>query len=543
MNAAWLCLGAMLFFALGYRYYSRFLAQKVFQLQADEAMPALTQSDGKDFVPAPTHVLLGHHFASIAGAAPIVGPAIAIVWGWGPALLWIVLGTIFLGAVHDFSTLVMSIRHGGQSMGSLSGLVLGPRSRVLFLWTIFALVVLVCAVFARAIASLFVAQPATVLPINAEILLALGLGWLCYRKGFKLLWPSLLALLIMYALIPVGLKFPFSLESLVPVTQVGTLWILLLFAYALVASLLPVWLLLQPRDLINSHQLVVGLLALLAAILIGQPKMSAPFFNPGFAGAPPLFPLLFVTIACGAISGFHGLVSSGTSSKQLASAPDARPIGYGAMLGEGLLAVIATLAVGAGLGDWAGHYHSYAAAASGGVSHFVTGSANLLAGIGLPREPAAVVVAILVISFAATTLDTAVRIQRYILQELGALYHWPWLQRPAVAASVAVLIPLLLCLAGQEQTLWPLFGATNQLLAGLSLLVVSFWLYQQKRPWLYTGLPAGLVLMVSGLALLVNMQTYLAAGQYLLVFGTCALFGLLGWILWEARQRLGQRAI
>lgn len=540
MNAAWICIAALLIFTLGYRWYARFLAQKLFVLRDDEAVPAHSLRDGKDFVPAAKHVLLGHHYASIAGAAPIVGPAIAVIWGWGPALLWIVLGSVFLGAVHDFSTLVMSMRHEGKSMGHLSGLVLGERSRVLFLWTIFALVVLVCAVFARAISSLFMAQPATLIPINAEIILALVIGWLCYRKGFKLLWPSLIALVIMYGLIPVGLAFPLRLDAFLPAAFVGNTWVILLFAYALIASLLPVWVLLQPRDLINAHQLAVGLVLLLLSVLIVRPEMTAPFLNTAAEGAPPMFPFLFITIACGAISGFHGLVSSGTSSKQLACAKDAKTVGYGAMLGEGLLAVLATVAVGAGLGDWAGHYHSFGQAAKSGVTYFVSGSAHLLGGLGLPEGPAAVVVAILVISFAATTLDTAVRIQRYILQELGEIYGWSTLQKPLPAALVAVTIPLLLCLAGQEKFLWPLFGASNQLLAGLSLLVISLWLYRQGKNWLYTGIPAVLVLSISGLSLLLNIQSYLREGKYILVATGCLLFGLLGWILFELQRVLKQ---
>lgn len=530
MNAAWLCLGSMLFFALGYRFYARFLSVRVFQLDPAERVPAHAQADGQDFVATDKHILLGHHYASIAGAAPIIGPAIAVIWGWGPALLWIVLGSVLMGAVHDFSTLVMSVRNGGKSIGSLSGQVLGERGRNLFLWSILALVLLVCAVFARAIAKLFVAQPATVIPINFEIVVALLIGWGCYRKKIPLLWPSLLSLLTLYGMIAVGLRFPISLTGLWPGQEI-TLWVLFLFAYAFSASLLPVWMLLQPRDLINSHQLFVGLGALLLAIFVVQPSMQAPMLNTSLSGAPPLFPLLFVTVACGAISGFHGLVSSGTSSKQLNTAPDARLVGYGAMLGEGLLAVIATLAVGAGLGNWAVHYPDFPTAASGGVSNFVNGAAQLLAGIGLPLDISKVVVALLVISFAATTLDTAVRIQRYLLQELAEIYSWSWLKRPLPAALLATLLPLLLCLAGQEQTLWPLFGASNQLLAGFSLLVVTLWLKAQGKAWQYTGVPMVLVLLVSGCALLINLQEYLAQGQWALLVAGSLLAGLFVWIL------------
>lgn len=539
MNAALVCLGAMVLFALGYRFYSRFLSQNVFALSADEPMPSETLRDDMDFVPTDTHILVGHHYASIAGAAPIIGPAIAVIWGWVPALIWIVFGTIFMGAVHDFSTLVMSTRHQGKSMGAISAKVLGERSRSLFLVSIFALVLLVCAVFARAISALFVAQPATVIPINFEIVVALAIGYVCYKKGMKLLWPSVVALVALYAMVFVGLQFPITFGTLAVATQ-QNIWIILLFAYAFVASTLPVWMLLQPRDLINSHQLFVGLGFLLLSIFIAAPPMVAPAIQlGGVEGSPPVFPFLFITIACGAISGFHGLVSSGTSSKQLKSAIDARPVGYGAMLGEGLLAVIATVAVSAGLADWAGHYHNFQAAASGGVKHFVAGAAQLLSGIGIPVDVAAVLVAILVISFAATTLDTAVRIQRYILQELGEIYKVPALQQPYVAAFVAVLLPLVLCFAGQEKALWPLFGASNQLLAGLSLLVVTLWLKSEGKPWVYTGVPMVLILSLSALSLVMNLNTYLQEGKYLLLSTGLLLLVIFVWIVLEAWKQAG----
>lgn len=540
MSAAWICLAGLVVLALGYRFYSRFLAERVFRLDPDEPVPAVTREDGVDFVPTDRHVLLGHHYASIAGAAPIIGPAIAVVWGWLPAVVWVVFGTVLMGAVHDFSTLVLSIRHQGRSVGAISEAVLGRRSRTLFLLVIYFLVFLVIAVFADAIATLFQKQPATVIPINFEIIVALLIGWLTHEKGLKLLWPSLLALVALYAMVWVGVQVPVELPAVGPLGP-KMVWIVLLLTYAFVASVLPVWVLLQPRDFINSHQLVVGLAALLLGIFIANPQMIAPAINTAPADAPSWFPFLFVTIACGAISGFHGLVSSGTTSKQLASAADARLVGYGGMLGEGTLALIATLAVGAGLADWAAHYDTFAHASAGGVVNFVNGASTFLAALGLPTNISATVVAVLVVSFAATTLDTGTRIQRYILHELGEIYGVGFLGNRWLAGALAVALPLAVCAVGQQRALWPLFGGSNQMLAGLSLLLVSVWLYRQGRAWWVTALPMAVVLVVSFLALLTLVGRFFAEGQWLLAVVGTLMLALEVWVVGEGVLALRRR--
>ena len=537
MNSATITLLALAMFAFGYLVYARHLARHVFQLRDDEPVPAKELEDGVDYVPTDKHVLFGHHYASIAGAAPIIGPAVAVVYGWLPSMLWVVLGVVFMGAMHDFSTLVLSIRHQGASVGAISAKVIGPRTRTLFLLVIFALILIVIAVFAKAIAGLFIGQPGTVLPINFEIIIALIIGWLCYKREAKLLWPSLAALVALYAMVFVGTKVPLSLAPLVGEDNQALAWVILLLAYSFVASVLPVWTLLQPRDYINSHQLLVGLGALLLGIFIAHPPMSAPAINAAPTGAPPLFPFLFVTIACGAISGFHGLVSSGTTSKQIACASDAKTIGYGAMLGEGLLALIATLAVAAGLGDFAIHYDHMPNAAEG-VGYFVQGAASFLVPLGLPRGPAQVLVAVLVISFAATSLDTGVRIQRFIVAELGDIWNIRILRNRYLGGLLAVGPPLALYLAGKEGALWPLFGAANQLLGGLSLIVVSVWLYRQRRPWAYAAIPMAGVLLVAATALAHKVHTSYAQGNYLIVATGGLLLVLEVWIVIEGVMAL-----
>jgi carbon starvation protein len=532
VNAAVLCLIALVFFAFGYIVYSKHLADRVFGLRSDEPVPAVELEDGVDYVPTDKHVLFGHHYASIAGAAPIIGPAVAVVYGWLPSMLWIVLGVVFMGAMHDFSTLVLSVRHDGTSVGSISAKVVSPRTRTLFMLVIFALILMVIAVFAKAIAGLFISQPGTVIPINFEIIVAVGIGWLCYKRKAKLFWPSVAALVSLYAMVWVGVKVPVSLAPIVGVENQALAWVVLLLAYSFIASVLPVWTLLQPRDYINSHQLLVGLAALLGGIFILRPVLTAPAINETPAGVPPLFPFLFVTIACGAISGFHGLVSSGTTSKQLAKATDARPIGYGAMLGEGLLALIATMAVAAGLGDFAEHYHTMPNSAQG-VGYFVKGASTFLLPFGLERSTAQVLVAVLVISFAATSLDTGVRIQRFIIAELGRSWGVKPLENRYVGGAVAVVLPLMLYLAGQETTLWPLFGAANQMLGGLSLIVVTVWLYRTQRPWAYAAVPMVVVLVVAAVALMHKAASSYAEGNLLVAGVGVSLLVLEVWIIGE----------
>lgn len=546
MNAAVVCIAGLIVFALGYRFYARHLASRVFGLRDDEPVPSRELEDGIDYVPTNKHVLFGHHYSSIAGAAPIIGPAIAVVWGWVPAVLWVVLGTVFMGAVHDFATLVMSVRHKGRSVGHMVADVIHPRTRTLFLLVIFFLIMLVIAVFARAIARLFIAQPGAVIPINFEIIVALAIGWACYKKRVKLLWPSIAALVSLYAMVWVGVEVPVSFDGVFG-EHTELAWVVFLLVYSLIASLLPVWTLLQPRDYINSHQLLVGLALLIVGIVVAHPEIQAPAFNTPPADAPSWFPFLFVTIACGAISGFHGLVSSGTTSKQLACATDARPVGYGGMLGEGTLALIATLAVSAGIADWAAHYDSFATAAKTGVANFVTGAASFLTPLGIPQGPAMVVVAVLVISFAATSLDTGVRIQRYILHELGEVYDIKPLANRVVAGLIAVAPPLWLYTSGNDTMLWPVFGASNQLLAGLSLTMVTVWLYRTGRPFVHVALPMVAVLVISGGSMFMTIQDNLALDNYTLAIIGTLILALEVWVVLEGiaavKRARGERAV
>ncbi len=531
MNAALLALIGLVVFALGYRFYSKFLSEKIYQLSDSITTPAHAFRDDKDFLPTNKHVLLGHHYASIAGAAPILGPAIAVIWGWLPAFLWVTLGAVFIGATHDFGALVISVRNEGRSIGSIAEKYLSPMARTLFLSIIFLLVFMLIPVFARAIARLFVHYPGSVIPINFEIIVAIILGFYSRKTGAKLLIPSIIALISLYLVIFIGWWYPVHISGFFPwlVELFGPLgslnaevsaWLSLLMLYAFVASILPVWVLLQPRDFINSHQLFLALGILYLGIFISARPVVAPAIAASPADKGSWFPLLFVTIACGAISGFHSLVSSGTTAKQLDKLKDARAIGYGGMLGEGVLALAATLAVTAGFVSrdaWLSHYHSWGEAAKHSIVAFVDGASRFLTPLGIPPELAAIFLSVVVISFAATTLDTAFRLQCYILGEFAESVGWRKLQSSRmIQASLVLVASLYLALTNQVDVLWPLFGTTNQLVGGLALLVISVWIYRAGRNYWYTLIPMLFLAIVTTWSVILEMKAHLAHGNWFL---------------------------
>jgi len=733
-------------FIVAYHTYGRWLGRKVFQLSATAVCPSHRLNDGSDYVPTKTSIVFGHHFTSIAGTGPIVGPAIAVMWGWLPALLWVFFGSILIGAVHDFGSLVVSLRNNGQTVGQIAGRLLNRRVRLLFLFVLFMALTIVLAIFGLVIAAVFRQYPAAIFPCMVQIPIAIGIGLWLHRKGVNLLVPSLLALAVMYLTVIYG-----DAGWLHTVNQwfagwPTIVWVVVLLVYSYVASVLPVWTLLQPRDFINSLQLlsalaliVIGLVV--AAFMGGAPPVEgaerqpleivAPMVNWSPEGAPALWPFLFITIACGAISGFHCLVSSGTSSKQLEHEPAARCVGYGAMLTEGFLATIVILACVAGLGLGAkldmkpawpigpapdgslvftfgsefqdveektslmfmnrfhpeeqnsderffwqttvtsmsggessiddtfrlqenqivqvgsvflslneeriptaaltsatafnSRYTSWAAAGglAAKVGAFVDGAANFLKAIGIPASVAIALMGVLVASFAGTTLDTACRLQRYVVQELAAallpqrgptdcvqcgydlrgntsggcpecgaaigtkaqraatvreratsdtetpsteapaatalsrsrlvdgvsLNPIAWLTNKHVATVFAVLIAAALAAMpapGADWSwatsgtggliLWPMFGATNQLLGGLAFLVITFYLLRRKKPVWFLAFPLVFMLVMPAWAMLAQLPGWLASDtpNWALIGIAIATLLLEAWMIVEA---------
>lgn len=598
-------------FIVAYNTYGRWLSQKIFKLDDGHACPSCELEDGVDYVPTKRSVVFGHHFTSIAGTGPIVGPAIAVFWGWLPALLWVVFGSIFIGAVHDFGALVVSLRNQGKTVGDLSGKYISKRAKLVFLFILFFALTIVLGVFGLVIAIIFAIYPETVLSVWIEVPIAVAIGWWAYRRKGDLLLPSLVALAVMYGAIYVGCyHLPIDLGQIFGLKLFSdgllnsvVVWTALLFVYCSIASVLPVWSLLQPRDYINSHQLVVALgllvVGLLVAGLTGQTDLvnTAPAIATDIpSDAPPIFPFLFVTIACGAVSGFHCLVSSGTSSKQLARETDAQTVGYGAMLLEGALAVLVILCCcsGVGMGQWErvveGHTYEYklgqdengqklvgnkawlayyspvkkikqpdgtikevgawnSHSLANKIEGFVEGGANFLGTLGLPIKLSIAIIAVLVASFAATTLDTATRLQRYVVTELGQSLGLEAFSNKYVATGVAVMAGLLVALTPGANgpgsgglILWPLFGAVNQLLAGLAFLVIAFYLKKQNRPVFFMVPPAIMMLIMPAWAMLWHMfnqtEGWLVSGDYLLFgFGGMILV-LQGMMVWEGMKVL-----
>ncbi len=571
MSAIWLAAAAVALYLFGWFWYSRFIAERIYRLDPNFVTPAHRYNDGVDFVPTNKWILWGHHFTSVAGAAPIVGPAIAMYWGWGPALAWVALGTVFAAGVHDFGALVLSARHRGQSVGTMAHRLVGRRAKLLFLFIILILVLMVNAVFAWVIANLFISNPASVLPVVLQVPVAIWIGYAVLRRGGNLLAPSLVALVLMYgtAILTTRVEWLqidlvrwfggegagtvlFGLEA---VSASFLTWILVLLAYVYIASTLPVWKLLQPRDYINAQQLVVGLGILYLGLLVLQPEVTAPVYNT--QAEISWFPLLFITIACGAISGFHGLVASGTSSKQLDREPDARTVGYLGAIGEGTLALITICAVAtvfATQSDFFDSYSSFAAAGAGGVGNFVQGAAQLAAGVGIPADVARTIVALIIVCFAATTLDSAVRLMRYIIGELGTEYGVHTLSRRHVATSLAVGLTALLVLlpdGGRGMgsggfLLWPLFGTANQLLAGITLMLISLWLYRLGRNPLPTLIPMVFLLTMTLWAMTEQVVfqwsgLHDADTQWLLLILGAMILGFALWILLEAARLFRHR--
>jgi len=529
MNSILMMVVVFVGYLITYKLYGKFIGNKIFKLNDNNLVPSVEFEDGDDFVPTKKEVIFGHHFASIAGTGPIVGPAIAVIWGWMPALLWVFLGSIIMGATHDFGSLILSMRNQGKSISEFSAKYINSRIKYFFFFVIFLELWIIVAIFGLVIAILFKMFPQSVIPVWFQIPLAVYLGHLVYKKGANLTVSSLVAVVVMYISIVVGSYVPLSMPAFLGLTPIA-IWTIILLIYAFTASVLPVITLLQPRDYINAHQLVVAMALLVLGVLFAgffkHMAIVAPTVRMHPAGSPPLWPFLFITIACGAVSGFHSLVSSGTSSKQVRQESDSLFVGYGGMLLEGSLSTLVIIATTAGIGmgymvhghtltgleAWTAHYSSWAAAGglASKVGAFVDGSANMIAVMGIPRIIAVTLMGVFVASFAGTTLDTATRVQRYLLTETFPKTF----KNKYLSTGVVILVALFLVFSTGASgkgalTLWPLFGAVNQALAALALIVVTVYLKgRSKWGWMVSAIPALFMLTVSLWAAIENQFNY-----------------------------------
>jgi len=609
-NAAAITFAAFGLFIVAYFTYGRFLARRVFRLDADRVTPAHELKDGIDYVPTRVPVLFGHHFASIAGLGPILGPAIAVIWGWVPAVLWVVFGCIFIGAVHDLGALRVSLRYQGRSIGDVCRDLMGPRARLLALLIIFFLMSVAMGAFVDAISSLFVSfRPDAVIPSFGLMVVAMGVGIAVYKFRSPLGPTTMLGLLLFAGLIFWGVQQPIAtypwfagaetraalqdaragqsteseqkfappygsadavdyfkaagntaaVEDLVgpdeksgAVLEAKQAWIGGLLLYGFIASVLPVWLLLQPRDYINSFQLYFALatmligLAVAACLGAAENKIDADMLRPNVEGAPSWYPFLFVTIACGAVSGFHALVSSGTTVRQINRETDALTIGYGAMLTEGALAILVIMACVAGLGaaHWqaGGTYATWSGIKGAGLAAqlnaVVHGGANFLAQIGISTTYGRAILSVTIVAFAMTTLDSAVRLLRFNVEEICRSVKLGWLANRYFASLVAVAGIAFFGLAPLGKELWILFGMTNQLLAGLTLLTVSVFLFKLRRPTVYTVLPMLVMFALSMWAMVLRLLGFFGdpelEGRVALISVASIVLAMSIWLIVEA---------
>lgn len=516
MSAVTLVLIAIACFLVAYLTYGAYLAKK-WGIDISRKTPAHTMSDGVDYVPCKAPVLLGHHFASIAGAAPIVGPIAASVFGWIPVFLWIVIGGIFFGAVQDFSSLFASVRHDGKSIGEIIHKNIGDTGKKLFNIFAWLTLLLVIAAFTIIVAKTFVAVPAAGSSSIMFIILAIIFGFAVYRNNVPLVIGTIIGVTLLFVCVYLGLKYPLQLSL--------NTWIFILLGYIFVASVTPVWILLQPRDYLNSFLLYAMLAGSVIGLFFANPSFELAPFTGFKASIGYMFPVLFVTVACGAISGFHSLVASGTTSKQLDNEKDARLIGYGGMLIECLLATIALVTASILLKD------NLAALlkAGGPVAVFSSGVGGFLSYLGIPAEAGKSFAALAVSAFALTSLDTATRLGRFIFQEmtedkdkstsgLGSNMYF--------ATAVTVVAGGALALSGKWSAIWPIFGSANQLLAALALLAISVWLAKMGKDNRATLYPMLFMFAVTLCALVLLVKANMAAGNLLLAAIGSVLFVL-----------------
>jgi len=550
---------AIVWLVMAYRWYGRRLAREVVQ-PTDAPTPAHARTDGVDYYPAKPVVLFGHHFASIAGAGPILGPVLAVyLFGWGPTALWILLGVVLIGAVHDYLALMTSVRSGGASLPDVAGKAVGPAARVLFLIFVWIALVLVITAFCGAAVKAFVGAPQIVLPTFSLMLIAVLFGFMTYKVRMNTALATVVALALLFGAIVLGIKFPITLDGTfgVPTESVKSAWLIILLGYGIVASVLPVWVLLQPRDYIDTWLLIFGMGLGFLGIFWVRPMMSAPVATTAVTSKGPVWPMLFIIVACGAVSGFHCLVSGGTTSKQLAHERHGLLIGFGSMLTEGALAILALVAVGAGLyysvsqgGPAAYTFRSIMEQqkTGGEILAFSKGyeilTAPFLGRLGKAIGAAGlgmIVGATLIKAFVMTTLDTSVRLTRFITTDLAG----PRIRlfRNRLVASLAAAIPayLLAVQEGAFKSVWPMFGAANQLIAAIALIVISAYLLQRGKPTVYTVIPAIFMLVTTMAALAWQAYVYLlrpGEKKYPLGITAIVLFALAAVLAYQGRKAL-----
>jgi carbon starvation protein len=553
-----LVLACLFFYFVGYRAYAGRLDRKLIHPDASRETPAVKQNDGVDYVPSKPLVLFGHNFASIAGAGPVIGPIIAMHhFGWAITLVWILLGNVFIGAVHDYLTLMVSVRNRGSSIADIAETTMGTRAKAVFAIFLVLAMLLVIAVFGVVAAKTLIAQPEMVFPTFAIIPVSMILGWCIYQKNFNLQIVSAIAVLAIIVNIYIGFKMPLPLpdEGVMGFSPL-VFWFVVLMVYAGVASVLPVQTLLQPRDYLSTYILFGSMALAIVALLWVAPGLHTPVWRGAMSDVQgPVWPMLFVLVACGAISGFHSLVASGTTSKQLANEMQGKPIAYGGMLTEGVVAVVTVLLVGGGL-YWVAPEGGGVDMARLGFRETMQSGGWIMAfgnGFGsvvhqmlpvLSFTIASMIAVLALNTFVLTTLDTAVRITRFLIQEsLGK--KSPVFRNKYIVTVAVVFVAYLIGATDGWQKIWPIFGATNQLIAAMALFVVATWLMAVKRPTHYVLYPAIFMTVTTIGALAWQAYQFFTAAQPNIFLGTTAviLIGLAVFVGYEAMLTLRGRRV
>jgi carbon starvation protein len=530
---------------LGYKIYGSFIEKRVIQADKTRVTPAIEFNDGIDYSPAKKPLLFGHHFSSIAGAGPILGPLLGVLYfGWLGATLWVALGSVFLGAVHDYTSLMTSVKNKGTSLADISEKTLGLRAKIIFsifLWLTLALVI---AVFAIVASRTLVSQPEIVIPTFGLIFMAMIFGWLIYRKGINVVAGTISALIVLLLLIYLGRLFPVPLPETILGMSNHNFWFFILIIYSLIASSLPVWFLLQPRDYISTWILFFGLALGYLGLIVTHPSLNAPAFVSFSSTGGPLWPMLFVIIACGAISGFHSVVAGGTTAKQLPDESSGKLIGFGGMITEAALAgLVIFIASGALIWDPTGVKSQFGfqylmTSVGDPIQAFATGYGKFISSLpGLSLTLGLFFGMVMLNAFVLTTLDTGTRLGRFILTELAGK-KVPLLKNRWLASLVIIIFAAILGVTESYKAIWPVFGASNQLVAALALIIVSSYLVGIKRPKAYTIYPAYFMLVTTFAALGYQGYNFFRARSYLLGSVSVVLMILAAIIVYDARRIL-----
>jgi carbon starvation protein len=521
MNGIELVLIALVMYVVAYKVYGGFLTRRL-EVNNNKETPSHTMYDGVDYCPAKAPVLLGHHFASIAGAGPIVGPVIAAGFGWVPVYLWVVFGAIFIGGVHDYSSIVASVRHQSKSIGFIIQSYIGINGKKLFLIFAWATLILVIAVFTIIVADTFTHIPSAGTSSILFMLLAVLFGIAIYRLKVPLWIATIIGVIILFSSIPLGNLFPIQLDVLT--------WQLILFGYIFVASTVPVWILLQPRDYLNSFFLYALMFGGLVGVFFAAPTINIPAFNSfSLDKVGYLFPALFVTVACGAISGFHSIVGSGTTAKQLNKETDGKIIGYGGMLIEGMLAVLSLIAVASMVNEEFINILTTkgpVTAFSIGVARFI----NAIPVLNISIPIAQTFTALAVSAFALTSLDTATRLARFMFQEYfegkEPEKKSVFVSNRYISTGITIVFGAALTFSGQTMSIWPVFGSANQLLAALALLALTVWVANLKKGYLFVLIPMIFMFAVTLTALGMLIYQNFIIDNYTLAIISVLLFTL-----------------